>query len=152
MLPYRYRSARPAKCKPGGQLTRWVLWCVMIDHNNDYPAISREQILMELDGLLSFAPVKSSRILQLFLKFIVHEKIANNNLPIKVCSIAAYLLGPSLTSQHELLVKTYALRLRKVVNSYYSGPGRYNAIKITLEKDTCLPIFSYNNYFTLPLS
>lgn len=109
-------------------------------------ALSDQQILDQLNKILSFHQLQSSKVLQQFLKFIVTETLGGRETELKEYTIAVKGLGrpKNFNPQQGTIIRTYAIRLRKVLDNYYNTTGRGDAIRVAVPKGAYVPQFNAN--------
>lgn len=107
------------------------------------PNCSKQEILKELDRILNSELFSRSAVLSSFLKFIVEETLKGNTHSLKEYTIAVSALGKSVDfdPQANAIIRINAGRLRRLLNTYYIGPGIKNTIKIEVVKGTYIPLF-----------
>lgn len=108
-----------------------------------FPDYSKEEILDELDRIISSDLFSRSSVLSNFLKFIVEETLKGNTEGLKEYTIAVGALGKSadFNPQIDAIVRIHAGRLRRLLNDYYQSSGITDTIRIELVKGTYVPIF-----------
>jgi len=104
---------------------------------------TENEILAELEHILSSDLFSRSSVLSNFLKFIVEETLKGNTDELKEYTIAVGALGKSddFNPQIDAIVRIHAGRLRRLLNEYYLGPGIKDALKIEVVKGTYVPMF-----------
>ncbi|RFM27297.1 hypothetical protein [Deminuibacter soli] len=109
-------------------------------------ALTNDQVIDQLNRLMHFHQFQSSKVLQQFLRFVVQEKLSGNEIGLKEYTIAVIGLGRPKTfnPQQGTIIRTYAIRLRKVLENYYAGPGQADPIRIHIPKGTYVPEFLEN--------
>ncbi|MGZ3847147.1 MAG: FlgO family outer membrane protein, partial [Flavisolibacter sp.] len=97
----------------------------------------------ELHRLLNYEEIKNSPILSRFLEFVVDKKLSGLEDEIKEYTIGVKALGKpkDFNPQLDASVRIHAGRLRKILQDYYSGPGRDDTIHIDIPKGTYIPVF-----------
>lgn len=108
--------------------------------NKDF---SEEDVRAQLDKLLKNAALKSSSVLMSFLKYVVLETLKGKEDELKEYNIAVKGLNrpADFDPQQFALIRIYALRLRKILQRYYEGPGNNDLIQILLPKGGYKPVF-----------
>ncbi|MDW5290589.1 hypothetical protein [Formosa sp. PL04] len=111
--------------------------------NHITPNYSKKEILQELDRILSSKPFSKSAVLTKFLKFIVEETLEGHTQNLKEYTIAVSALGKSadFDPQSNATVRINAGRLRRLLHTYYAGPGSIDPMKIEVVKGTYVPMF-----------
>lgn len=119
-------------------------------------ALSDNEIIDQLNKIILFYPLSTSFTLQNFLRFIVYKKLEGREVILKEYTIAVVALGKPSTfnPQKQTIIRTYALRLRRIINDYYATDGKSDRIIITIPKGQYVPVFtvkewSANNYIIL---
>ena len=114
-----------------------------IAENHILPHYSKQEILEELDRVLSSELFSRSAVLSNFLKFIVTETLDGNTDGLKEYTIAVSAMGKpaDFDPQSNAIIRINAGRLRRLLNDYYSGPGISSTIKIEVIKGTYVPVF-----------
>ncbi|RFM27295.1 hypothetical protein [Deminuibacter soli] len=112
--------------------------------NNNF---NEAEVLAQLDKLLLAPGLKSSKVLRNFLRFIVLEKLSGREHELKEYNIAVKGLrrGEDFNPQHFSLIRIYAFRLRKILRTYYEGPGLLDPIRISIPKGSYRPVFQLNH-------
>ena len=108
--------------------------------NKDIPD---ELINKQLVSILGYEEIKHSQILSRFLSFVVEKKILKREEEIKEYTIGVKGLGkPSdFNPQLDASVRIHAGRLRKVLQQYYTGPGKNDRVLIDIPKGSYIPVF-----------
>jgi len=104
---------------------------------------SDEEILAQLNRILSSKVFSSSVVLCNFLQFVVQQTIAGNTSDLKEYTIGVSALGKpaDFNPQIDAIVRIHAGRLRRLLNEYYEGPGKNDLIKIEVIKGSYVPVF-----------
>lgn len=107
------------------------------------PTPQRETILASLEQLLAWPEIARSQQLAKFLEYIVQRTLAGDEQSIKAYSIAVDVLGRSVDfdPQADPIVRVQARRLRGLLDQYYHGPGRVDAVQIALPVGRYVPEF-----------
>jgi len=117
---------------------------------NDSPAMTskdgstvEDMIRKELQLLLNYEEIKKSQTLARFLQFVVEKKLSGQEDEIKEYTIGTQGLGKpnDFNPQLDSSVRIHAGRLRKVLQQYYAGPGKEDAIVIDIPKGSYIPVF-----------
>lgn len=97
----------------------------------------------QLNRLLSYSELAKSRVLSQFLTFVVHETLSGRENTIKEYTIGVYALNrdESFDPQKDAIVRVHGVRLRKILQDYYSGPGQNDPVRIQLPKGKYVPVF-----------
>lgn len=114
-----------------------------LSESNTLPDYSKNEILNELDTILSSDLFARSSVLSNFLKYVVEETLKGNTEGLKEYTIAVNALGKSedFNPQTDAIIRIHAGRLRRTLNDYYSGSGITDTIKIEIVKGTYVPAF-----------
>ncbi|GMQ30754.1 hypothetical protein [Algoriphagus confluentis] len=106
--------------------------------------VSNTQIISQLEKILDFQVFRNSLILTGFLKFVIEETLAGRAKDLKEYTIGTEVLGKKVgyDPQGDASVRIHAGRLRKVLQEYYSGPGKLDSVLISIPKGTYVPVFS----------
>jgi len=104
---------------------------------------TNEEVLAQLERILSSKICANSNVLCNFLRFIVEETLKGNTDGLKEYTIGVSALGkpPGFNPQIDAIVRIHAGRLRRLLKEYYSGPGLTDPIKIEVVKGTYVPVF-----------
>ncbi|MCG2462314.1 hypothetical protein K8352_16250 [Flavobacteriaceae bacterium F89] len=104
---------------------------------------SKKEIRDEMNRILSSNLFSRSSVLSNFLKFVVDETLEGRTEELKEYTIAVNALGKSadFNPQVDAIVRIHAGRLRRLLNEYYTGPGKTDLIKIEVVKGTYVPVF-----------
>jgi TolB-like protein len=105
--------------------------------------ISRKEILVELDNVLSSPQISGSGVLSEFLKFIVHETLEGRGEDLKEYTIGVNALkrDSSFNPQIDSIVRIHAGRLRRSLKEYYYEAGANDEVVITIPKGSYQPVF-----------
>ena len=98
----------------------------------------------ELNRLLAFEQLNSSRSLCRFLEFIVDQKLSDHEQEIKEYTIGVKALGRSsdFNPQVDAIVRIHAGRLRRILTNYYKNEGKDNPLIISIPKGAYIPFFT----------
>ena len=104
--------------------------------------IEVEQVQAHLDEVLQSDIFTKNEKLAAFLRFIVEERLAGREHFVKQYTIAVRALGyeKDFDPQANPVVRIYASRLRRTLDTYYAGIGE-TALRILLPKGSYIPIF-----------
>ncbi|RFM26799.1 hypothetical protein [Deminuibacter soli] len=105
---------------------------------------SDKEILRQLNKILKAEMFRSSKVLSNFLKFVVSEKLKGREDTLKEHRIAVKGLGLPATfdPKHLANIRIYAIRLRTLLQSYYTSKGANDEIRISVPKGGYKPAFS----------
>lgn len=80
-----------------------------------------------------------------FLSYVVEQVLAGSQHELKERTVAIAVFGrtPSYDSHEDAIVRIKASEVRKRLGHYYAGPGREDAIRISLPKGGYVPAFTY---------
>lgn len=104
---------------------------------------SDSEIRAALARVISSPGFRSSPRLNSFLTFVVETTLSGQADRIKGYTIAVEALGreKDFDPQGNSLVRVEAIRLRRVLEDYYAGPGQHDPIVITLPRGSYVPTF-----------
>ena len=110
-------------------------------------AISRKEVLVELDNVLSSTQISGSSVLSEFLKFIVHEALEGRGDDLKEYTIGVNALkrDSSFNPQIDSIVRIHAGRLRRSLKEYYYEAGVNDEVIISIPKGSYQPLFEYRS-------
>jgi hypothetical protein len=79
-----------------------------------------------------------------FLSYVVEQVLAGSQHELKERTVAVAVFGraPSYDSHDDAIVRIKASEVRKRLAQYYDGPGRHDAIRISLPKGRYVPVFT----------
>lgn len=119
----------------------------MIVDNNVYTCKEETDIKYQLESILKSETFHSTKVLSDFLKFVVTEMLEGRNNEIKEYTVAVKGLGrgKDFNPQSLALVRIYAGRLRKLLDTYYSKERKTDRIRITIPKGSYTPVFKHLN-------
>ncbi|RUM95750.1 hypothetical protein EET67_21320 [Pseudaminobacter arsenicus] len=102
-----------------------------------------EEVRTALERLLADSRFRASERNRRFLRFVLEEALAGRGDRIKSYIIAVEVFGRSVDFDAETdpIVRIEATRLRAALDTYYSGPGREETIRISLPKGRYVPAF-----------
>jgi len=105
--------------------------------------IPDELVNKQLLSILGYEEIRHSQILSRFLSFVVEKKLLKREDEIKEYTIGVKGLGkPSdFNPQLDASVRIHAGRLRKVLQQYYTGPGKSDIVLIDIPKGSYIPVF-----------
>jgi len=105
--------------------------------------MSDELITQQLLAILNYDEIKHSHVLTKFLSFVVDKKLLGLEDEIKEYTIGVKGLGKpnDFNPQLDASVRIHAGRLRKVLQQYYTGPGKNDTVLIDIPKGSYVPIF-----------
>jgi LuxR family maltose regulon positive regulatory protein len=100
-----------------------------------------DQIRAELQRILGFKDMKSSRQLSRFLEFVIEESLAGRESRIKERSIAIGALerDEDFDPRFDAIVRIVAGKLRRTLERYYQSDGASDELRITIPKGTYVP-------------
>jgi hypothetical protein len=80
-----------------------------------------------------------------FLSYVAEQVLAGSQQDLKERTVAVAVFGraPSYDSHEDAIVRIKASEVRKRLGHYYAGPGREDAIRISLPKGGYVPVFTY---------
>ena len=102
-----------------------------------------EQIKAELERVLAFDDMRSSRQMSRFLSFVVEEALAGRESRIKERTIAIGALDrdDDFDSRLDAIVRIVAGKLRRTIERYYHTAGASNKLQIRIPKGGYVPQF-----------
>lgn len=108
-----------------------------------YHYLDEKEVNNQLHHILSSHLFSGSAVLSTFLKFIVEQTLDGHADGLKEYTIAVDALGKpaDFNPQIDAIVRIHAGRLRRLLNEYYTGPGRTDPIRIEVVKGTYVPVF-----------
>lgn len=108
-------------------------------------AHKREAILTALERLLEWPEITRSPQLARFLDYIVRRTLDGDETSIKAYSIAVDVFGrgADFDPQADPIVRVQARRLRALLETYYTGPGRDDPTQIRLPVGRYVPDFVF---------
>jgi hypothetical protein len=108
-------------------------------------AHKREAILTALERLLEWPEISRSPQLARFLDYIVRRTLDGDETSIKAYSIAVDVFGrgADFDPQADPIVRVQARRLRALLETYYTGPGRDDPTQIKLPVGRYVPDFVF---------
>jgi TolB-like protein/cytochrome c-type biogenesis protein CcmH/NrfG len=106
-------------------------------------AISRKEIVGQLDRILSSPQISGSVVLSEFLRFVVQEAIDGRGDELKEYTIGVNALRRDVdfNPQIDSIVRIHAGRLRRAVKEYYYEVGTSDPIVISIPKGSYQPSF-----------
>jgi adenylate cyclase len=104
---------------------------------------NRAGVVEALDRILARSEFVASPRQQAFLRFVVEETLADRGNRLKAFTIATSIFGRNETfdPQKNSIVRVEALRLRRLLDQYYDGPGADDPLHIRLRRGTYVPEF-----------
>lgn len=99
------------------------------------------EALAALEQILGSDVFLSSPRSRDFLAFVVTQAVEGREGRIKEATVAKYALGRSWLDPGDPAVRVQASRVRKALDLYYEGQGRFDAVRIRLPKGTYVPEF-----------
>jgi len=107
------------------------------------PGISSDEILEQLNGILSHPEFQATPQQRDFLRFVVTETLEGREHQIKGYTVATQVLGrkPDFDPKSDPAVSIQASRLRKALERYFLVAGGDDPIRIEIPKGTYVPVF-----------
>jgi len=106
------------------------------------------EIRKQLNKIIGSPDFKKARRLRDFLVYVVNEALEG-----KSASLKAYTIGVEVFERPDnfdpitdTIVRVNAGKLRRSIERYYSGPGRQDAIIISIPKGGYVPLFKTSDY------
>ena len=111
-----------------------------------------DQVRAELQRILDFTDMKSSRQLSRFLEFVVDEALAGRESRIKERTIAIGALerDDDFDPRFDAIVRIVAGKLRRTLDRYYQSDGAADEFRITIPKGGYVPTFVRTEDIVLP--
>jgi TolB-like protein len=106
---------------------------------------SKKEILDQLEEVLKSQYFAYSRILKAFLDFVVKKTVEDRAVEIKEYSIGLQILDrkEGYNPQKDASVRIHAVRLRKILEKYYSEEGKRDSVVIEIPKGKYFARFRY---------
>jgi TolB-like protein len=111
------------------------------------PSRSREIAVLEaIDRVTRSGALGAGERLPALLAFLVREELAGQGERLKGYVIATEALGrpADFDPQDDGIARAEMTRLRKALEAYRAGPGRFDAVHVTIPKGTYRPVFTDN--------
>jgi hypothetical protein len=104
---------------------------------------SDEEILRQLERMLSSPDFHASPKLVSFIKFVVNRALAGKAPEIKDDTVAAEVFGrgPDFDTAIDPVVSIQAGLLRRKLARYFETAGKNDPIRIDIPTGTCVPVF-----------
>ena len=108
--------------------------------------VSRTDVDLHLQKIVSDPIFADSEILKRFLTFVVTETLNEHSNRLKEYTIAVQVLNkpPSFKTQDSGIVRIHASRLRRALNYYYHERGMSDNIRISIPRGSYVPVFDEN--------
>lgn len=112
----------------------------------------QKAIEAEIESILNSKYFRYSGLLSRFLKFIVTKTFEGKSNEIKEYTIGVEVLGRPATfkPQQDGSVRIHAVRLRKMLDAYYSEEGKLSPLKIYMPRGGYMPTFIITNSTPVP--
>ncbi len=109
--------------------------------------IDKSEILGQIDRICKSPEFQSKQVLCRFLTYIVNETLAGRGEKIKAFSIGVDVFDrdENFDPGQDTLVRINAIRLRRMLDLYYSKTGKHDEILIEIPKGAYKPRFIYKN-------
>jgi adenylate cyclase len=116
----------------------------MSNSQNALEEINNEDILVQLEKILSNPDFLKKSQLGKFLNFIVTETLAGRETQVKQYTVAVKAFGrdSDFDPQADPIVRIEARRLRRALARYYREPGKEDPIRIGIPVGGYVPVFS----------
>jgi len=103
----------------------------------------KDSIGVQIKKIITDPLFARCHILQKFLGFIVEETLFGRSNRLKEYTIGVHVLGKpnDFNPQSSSIVRIHAVRLRKLLQEYYSGSGLDDKIIVTLPQGHYIPVF-----------
>ncbi|MGI9529983.1 MAG: hypothetical protein ACR2NG_09735 [Acidimicrobiia bacterium] len=107
-------------------------------------SISTALVLAQLDRIASSPSFVGAPQLTRFLQYVVEEAVAGRGSELNQYKVAVEALGQDdgFDPVVDTMVRTYANRLRRALDSYYEGPGRSDTVVVKIPRGTYKPVFA----------
>lgn len=117
----------------------------MVSPNTEANAVPRDQILGQLERILTSPPFAASERSWALLKFLVEQSLTKDAGRLKEYTIGVEGLGrgPSFDPRTDPIVRAEASRLRVRLERYYATEGLSDAVIVTLPKGSYVPRFQF---------
>ena len=108
--------------------------------------IGTDQILKQLEKILTSAAFEIASTKSAFLKYVVKKTLEGQRDSIKAYAIAVDALGlaESFNPEKDSRIRVMGVRLREALAVYYEGEGRHDPVIITLPPRSYAPVFKKN--------
>ena len=105
--------------------------------------VTVREAIEALDTLLADPRFRASDRNRRFLRFVAEKALTGNDDAVKAYTIAVDVFGRGADFDPILdpIVRVEATRLRSTLTAYYAGPGRDEAVRISLPKGGYVPVF-----------
>ncbi len=130
----------------GGDPTETVLASQASDPGGDHPTPTREEILSQVERILTGNAFDASERNRAFLRYVVEETLAGRTEYIKGYTVALKVFNrdPDFDPQLDPVVRIEASRLRRSLERYYFTAGKFDRIRVELPKGGYIPRFEVN--------
>ena len=116
------------------------------DGTVERPCPTREEVMAQLERILSSREFPSGGRGAAFLKYVTEETLEGRAHRLKAYSVAIEVFNRSAGfSQDDPVVRIEAGRLRRVIERYYLVAGQHDPIRIDIPKGGYVPIFTWND-------
>ena len=108
------------------------------------PSIPAADVRAALRDVLRSEAFSNSKRCCDFLSYVVEQVLAGSQHELKERTVAVAVFGraPSYDSHDDAIVRIKASEVRKRLAQHYDGPGRHDAIRISLPKGGYVPVFA----------
>jgi LuxR family maltose regulon positive regulatory protein len=113
--------------------------------------VNADEVRAELERILAFGDMQSSRQMSSFLRFVVEQKLAGRDAQIKERTIAIGALNRDADFDPRLdpIVRVVAGKLRRTLERYHLSVGRSDDLRIEIPKGSYVPRFTSGSAPTL---
>ena len=108
-------------------------------------APSPDAVLRELERVAASPGFSGAPQLTRFLRYVVEETLAGRGSQLNQYRVAVEALGQDdrFDPVVDAMVRTYANRLRRALDSYYEGPGHADDVRIRVPRGTYTAVFTH---------
>ena len=108
----------------------------------------KEAIDKQIQKIIADPAFKHSIVLKNFLVFVVYESLKGKPNQLKEYTIAVNVLDKAahFRPQESGIVRIHAGRLRRALSSYYTQPGVFDKIRVSIPKGGFVPSFNVNDW------
>jgi adenylate cyclase len=116
------------------------------DLRADHPMPARDEILAQVERILTGNAFDASERNRAFLRYVVEETLAGRTEYIKGYTVALKVFNrdPDFDPQLDPVVRIEASRLRRSLERYYFTAGKFDRIRVELPKGGYIPRFEVN--------
>lgn len=113
-----------------------------------------DDVLAQLERLLSSAPFRQSRRSQSLLRFVVDNYLNSHEdqLREKIIGIEVFGRDAAYDTSHDAIVRNAAIEVRKRLAQYYLDPAHASELRIELPAGSYIPVFNQEEHPAAPPS